>query len=93
MVVHVDWIDASHMDQLLQSLVDENDAYEGCECLLCKARDVADQCTGVSGHQQEAKKGCPQPNAGPQGQVGQAVVAVDKHKEGLRSRKSLSLTD
>lgn len=89
MVEHVDWIDVSKVDQLLQSLVDEDDAYEGGEGLLCKAGDVADQRAGVSGHQQEAKEGRPQPDAGPQGQVGQAVVAVDKHREALRSHFSV----
>lgn len=84
MVVHVDWIDASEVDQLLQSLVDEDDAYEGGKGLLCEAGDVADQRAGVSGHQQEAEEGRPQPNGGPQGQVRQAVIAVDKHREALR---------
>lgn len=89
MVMHVDRIDAAEVDQLLQSLVDEDDAYEGGEGLLCKAGDVADQRASISGHQQEAEEGRPQPDAGPQGQVGQAVVAVDKHKEALRSHFSV----
>lgn len=92
MVVHVDWIDVSEVDQLLQSLVDEDDAYEGGEGLLCEAGDVADQRAGVSGHQQEAEEGRPQSNAGPQGQVGQAVVAVDKHREAPRRYFSGSKT-
>lgn len=89
MVMHVDRIDASKVDQLLQSFVDEDDAYESGEGLLCKAGDVADQRAGVSGHQQEAEEGCPQPDAGPQRQVGQTVVAVDKHKEAQTSHFSV----
>lgn len=86
MVVHVDRIDVSEVEQLLQCLIDEDDAYKGGEGLLCEAGDVADQCAGVSSHQQEAEEGSPQPYAGPQGQIRQAVVAVDKHREALRSQ-------
>lgn len=41
-VVHVDRIDVSKVEQLLQCLVDEDDAYKGGKGLLCKAGDVAD---------------------------------------------------
>lgn len=85
MVVHVDWIDMSEVEKLLQCLVDEDNAYKGGKGLLCKAGDVADQRAGVSSHQQEAEEGRPQAYAGPQGQIGQTVVAVDKHKAVLRS--------
>lgn len=88
MVVHVDRIDASEVDQLLQSLVDEDDADECGEGLLREAGDVADQRAGVGGHQQEAEEGRPQPDTGPQGEVGQAVAAADTHRVAPKSHRS-----
>lgn len=41
-VVHVDGVDLPEVDQLLQSLIDEDHADEGGEGLLCEAGDVAD---------------------------------------------------
>lgn len=64
------------MDQFLQSLVDEDDADEGGEGLLCEAGDVADQRAGICGDEDDAEEGRPQSDASPQGQVGQAEVTV-----------------
>lgn len=67
------------MDQLLQGLVDEDDADEGGEGLFSEACDVADQRAGISGHQQQAEEGGPEADTGPQRQVGQAIVAENRH--------------
>lgn len=74
LAVHVHWVGLSQADELLQSLVDEDDADEGSEGFLGEAGDVADQAAGVRGHQHHAEEGSPQPNARPQGQVGERVV-------------------
>lgn len=66
------------MEELLQSLVDEDEADEGGEGLLGEAGDVADQRAGVGGDQKQAEEGCPESDTGPQGQVGQAVVTEDR---------------
>jgi len=79
--VHVDGEELPQVHQLLQSLVDEDDADEGGEGLLGEAGDVADQRAGVGGDQQDAEEGGPEPDAGPQGQVGQAEVAEDRRGE------------
>lgn len=84
LVLHVDGVDVTKLDQLLQSLVYEDDADEGSEGLLCKAGDVADQRAGVSCDQQQAEEGRPQSNTGPQGQVGQTVV-TEKTQEWVTS--------
>lgn len=42
LVLHVNGVDVSKVDQLLQSLIYEDDADEGSKGLLCKAGDVAD---------------------------------------------------
>lgn len=72
--MHVDRVGLAQVEELLQCLVDEDDADECGEGLLCEARDVADQRAGVRGHQHQAKEGCPQADAGPQRQVRQPVV-------------------
>ena len=78
--VHVDGEDLCQVDQLLQSLVDEDDADEGGKRLLGEAGDVTDQGAGVGGDQQEAQEGRPQTDAGPQRQVGQTVVTEDNQR-------------
>lgn len=87
MVVHVDGVHLPEVDQLLQSLVDEDDADEGGEGLLGEAGDVADQRAGVGGDQHQAEEGGPESDTGPQRQVGQIVVAEDgddqRGQEGL----------
>ena len=72
--MRVDGVDLPQVDELLQGLVDEDEADEGGEGLLGEARDVADQRAGVRGNQQEAEQRGPQADARPQGQVGEAVV-------------------
>lgn len=66
----------SQVEKFLQGLVDENDADEWGEGFLCETRDVTNERTGIRGHQQDAEEGCPQTNAGPQREVGQAVLPV-----------------
>lgn len=84
LVVHVDGVKLPEVHQLLQSLVDEDDADEGGEGLLGEARDVADQRAGVGGDQHEAEEGGPESDAGPQGQVGQTVVTEDRQHGTVR---------
>lgn len=76
--MHVNGELLPQVDQLGQRLVDEDDADEGGERLLCEAGDVADQGAGVSGDQQDAEEGRPQPDAGPQGQVAQLELTADE---------------
>lgn len=78
LVVHVDGVKLPEVHQLLQSLVDEDDADEGGEGLFSEARDVADERAGVGGDQHEAEEGGPESDTGPQGQVGQTVVTEDR---------------
>lgn len=80
LVVWIDGIDVSKVDQLFQSLVDEDDADECGESLLREAGYVADQRAGVGSHQQQAEEGRPQADAGPQGQIGQTVVTKDTQR-------------
>lgn len=75
--MHVDGVELPEADQLLQRLVDEDDADERGEGLLCEAGDVADQRAGVRGDQQQAQEGGPESDAGPQVQVGQMVLTED----------------
>ena len=73
----------AQVEELLQGLVDEDDADERGEGLLREAGDVAHQRAGVRGHQHQAEEGRPQADAGPQREVGQAVVpAEQKEREG-----------
>ncbi|KAG7258696.1 hypothetical protein CRUP_029556 [Coryphaenoides rupestris] len=58
----------AQVQQLLQRLVDEDDADERRERLLGEARDVAHQRAGVRRHQQQAEEGGPQADAGAQRQ-------------------------
>ena len=73
-VVRVDREVLPQVEELLQGLVDEDDADERRKGLLREAGDVAHQRAGVRGHQHQAEEGRPQPDAGPQREVGQAVV-------------------
>ena len=70
----VDGVDLPQVDELLQRLVDEDEADEGGEGLLGEACDVAHQRAGVRRHQQQAEQSRPQPDARPQRQVGEVVV-------------------
>lgn len=71
--MHVHGEGLPQVAQLLQGLVDEDDADEGGEGLLGEAGDVAHQAAGVRGHQHHAEEGGPEPDARPQGQVGERV--------------------
>ncbi len=62
------------MEELLQCLVDEDEADERGKCLLREASDVAHQRTGVGGNQHQTQQGRPQADASPQRQIGQVVV-------------------
>jgi len=73
-VVFIDGVVHPEVHQLLQGLVDEDDADERRESFLCEARDVTDERAGVRGHQQETEEGRPQADARPQGEVGEAVL-------------------
>lgn len=73
-VVFVDGIVHPQVNQLLQSLVYEYNADQGGEGFLGEACDVADEGAGICGHQQQAQKGRPQADAGPQGEVGEPVL-------------------
>lgn len=61
----VDGVEFSQVAQLLQGLVDEDDADEGSKGLLREASDVAHQRAGVCGHQQQTQQCRPQANTGP----------------------------
>lgn len=79
--MHVDGVIFSEVKELLQSLVDEDYADEGCEGLLCEAGDVADQRACIRGYQQNAQERRPQSDAGPQRQVGQAIIPGKEGKQ------------
>lgn len=72
--MYVDRILFSQMKQFLQGLIDKYDADKCSKGLLCESGDVADQGASISGHQNQTQEGCPQTNAGPQWQVGQAII-------------------
>ena len=63
-VVLVNGVVHSQVDELLQGLVDEDDADERGEGLLREACDVAHQRAGVRGHQKQTEERRPQPDAG-----------------------------
>lgn len=71
--MHVHGEGLPQVAQLLQGLVDEDDADEGGEGLLGEAGDVAHQAAGVRGHQHYAEERSPEPDACPQGQIGERV--------------------
>lgn len=64
----------SQVEQLLQSLIDEDDADQSGERFLGEACDVTDERAGVRGDQQQTEEGRPQADAGPQGEVREAVL-------------------
>lgn len=69
------------MNELLQGLVDEDDADERGEGFLREACDVTDEWAGVSGHQQQTEERRPQPDTRPEGQVRQPVFPANKHRQ------------
>lgn len=78
-VVHIKGIRLPEMNELLQGLIDEDDADERGESLLREACDVTDEWAGISGHQQQTEERRPQPDTRPEGQVRQPVFPVNKH--------------
>lgn len=80
-VVPVEGVVLVQVDELLQGLVDEDDTDERGEGFLREPRDVTHEGAGIGRHQQDAEERCPQTDAGPQRQVGQAVLS------GLRERE------
>lgn len=70
----VERVDLPQVEELLQGFVNEDEADEGSEGLLCEPCDVAHQRAGVRGNQEQTQQGRPQADAGPQRQVGQVVV-------------------
>lgn len=72
------------MDELLQGLVDEDEADEGGKGLFCEPSDVAHQRAGISGNQQQTKHSRPQADASPQRQIGKVVVPDVKKREDER---------
>ena len=60
----VNGVHLAQVHKLLQRLVDEDEADERGEGLLCEARDVAHQRAGVRGHQKQTEERRPQPDAG-----------------------------
>lgn len=73
--VGVKRVDLPQVEELLQGFVNENEADEGREGLLCEPGDVAHQRAGIRGNQEQTEQGRPQADAGPQRQVGQVVVS------------------
>lgn len=72
--VCIKWVDFSQVAEFLQGFVDKDEANEGSEGLLCEPSDVAHQRACVRGNQEQTQQGRPQADAGPQWQIGQAVV-------------------
>lgn len=69
------------MEQLLQSLIDEDDADQSSKSFLSEACDVTDKRAGIRGDQQQTEEGRPQANAGPQGEVREAIVPERTHTD------------
>lgn len=59
-IVLVEGVVISQVDELLQGLINEDDAYERGEGFLCKTRDVTHEGAGICGHQHDAEESCPQ---------------------------------
>lgn len=87
-VVFVDGVVNPQVNQLLQGLIDEDDADQRGKCLFGEACDVADKRAGICGHQQQTEEGCPQADAGPQGEVGEAIFPDAHTKHELNGNKS-----
>lgn len=50
------------LQHLLESVIDEDEADEWREALLCKSGEILHQEAGISGHQDQAVEGRPQAN-------------------------------
>lgn len=64
----------TQFEELLQGLVDEDEADKGGKGLLCETSDVAHQRAGICGNQNQTQQGRPQADASPQRQIRQVVV-------------------
>lgn len=62
----IEGVDFSQVEELLQSLVDEDEADEGSKGLLGKPSNVAHQRAGICGNQYQTQQGRPQADASPQ---------------------------
>lgn len=80
-VVHVEGVGLAEMDQLLQSLVNKNDADQRGKGFFSETRDVANECAGIGSHQQQTEESSPKANACPQRQIGQPVLSEKKKQE------------
>lgn len=69
-VVLVEGVVVPQVDELLQGLVNEDDADERGKGFLREACDVTHQGAGIGGHQDDAEDSRPQADAGPQRQIG-----------------------
>lgn len=65
-VVPVEGVILFQVDELLQGLIDENDADEGGEGFLREPGDVTHEGARIGGHQQDAEESRPQADASPQ---------------------------
>lgn len=79
------------MDQFLQCLIDKDDADQCGKSFLGEASDVTHQRAGVCGDQQETEEGRPQADAGPQGEVGEAVLPERNTAKSTGMREKASL--
>ena len=73
-VVLVEGVVVSQVNELLQGLIDEDYADERGEGFLCETSDVTYEGAGIRGYQQDAEESSPQTNASPQRQIGQAIL-------------------
>lgn len=77
-VVSVYGVVVAEHDHLLKSVVNEDEADQGGEALLSKAREVLHQETGVSGDQQQTEQTRPQADPKPELQVVECVVSEEE---------------
>ena len=64
------------MNQLVESLLDEDEGDQAGKVLLCEAGDVADEGTGVCRYQDHEDQAHPEARAEAEGQVGPAKRSV-----------------
>lgn len=74
LAVRIEGVVFTQFEELLQGLVDEDEADKGGKGLLCEPSDVAHQRAGICGNQNQTQQGRPQADASPQRQIRQVVV-------------------
>lgn len=79
LAVRVDGVSLRQVNQLFYRFIDENNANQGGKCFFGEAGNVADEGTGVSGHENNTQEGSPQPDTGSQGEVREGIVPA-KHR-------------